>query len=271
MACRNRRSLTFALVAACALTVAGAGGAASAERVDVSAKVSYIKRGFEYKQLRLRITRNGRTWQSGRLGMTFFHAPKVVVRDLDRDCELEVVVDTYTGGAHCCLHSRVFRYLPTREAYAGTFHDWGNGGYRLKNIDGQGPLELVSNDDRFAYAFTAFAASAFPVQLWRFDHGRLLDVTRDFPAQIERDATALWKLYEQVRDDRRGPQDVRGVLAAWYADQCLLGRAADASARLETIRKRGELGPRPDFAGWPQGSAYVRELRTFLRKLGYLA
>jgi hypothetical protein len=128
-------------------------------------------------------------------------------------------------------------------------------------------VELVSNDDRFAYAFTAYAASAFPLQLWRFEGGRFVDVTRSFPGQVELDAKGLWRLYETIHRER---MDVRGVLAAWLADESMLGRAAEGWARLEEIRKRGVLGPRRDLAGWPQGKAYLRELRVFLRKFGYV-
>ncbi len=267
MADRSRHSLILAVVSAVALGFAAAPDRAGTQVTDVSAKVTFVKKGFEFRQLRLLITRNGKTWRSGPLGRTYFRPPTVRVRDLDRDGELDVLVDTFTGGAHCCLESRFFRYVPARDAYAGTFHDWGNGGYRLKNLDGQDGLELVSSDDRFAYAFTAYAASAFPVQIWRFEEGRFVDVTRDFPGQIERDSSALWRLYQQVRRER---MDVRGVLAAWLADESLLGRADQGWATLESIRKQGVLGPRPDLKGWPQDRSYIRELRTFLRKFGYI-
>lgn len=269
MACRSRHNLTFAVIAVLGIGsgFAAVGGAAQVQQLHVRAKVTFVKRDFEFRNVRLSITRNGKTWRSGPLGTTYFRPPTVRVRDLDRDGELDVVVDTSTGGAHCCLQSRFFRYLPDRGVYAGTFHDWGNGGYRLKNLDGQAGLELVSGDDRFAYAFTAYAASAFPVQIWRFETGLLVDVTRDFPGQIERDSNGLWRLYEQVRRQR---MDVRGVLAAWLADQCLLGRAQQGWARVEAIRKRGVLGPQPDLKGWPQGRSYIRELRVFLRKFDYI-
>jgi hypothetical protein len=264
---RSRHSLIVVVVGALAIGFAAGGGAARAQQVDVSAKVTFVKHGFEFKKLELLITRNGKTWRSGSLGTTWFRPPTVRVRDLDRDGELEVLLDTFTGGAHCCLESRFFRYLPDRGAYAGTLHNWGNGGYRAKNIDGRDGVELVSNDDRFAYAFTAFAASAFPLQIWHLEEGRLLDVTRNFPGEVKLDSNGLWRLYEKVRGERA---DVRGVLAAWLADECLLGREEQGWTRVEAIRKRGLLGPDPDLAGWPQGSSYVRELRVFLRKFDYI-
>jgi hypothetical protein len=42
--------------------------------------------------------------------------------------------------------------------------------------------------DRFAYAFTDFADSAFPVQIWNLQNGRLIQTTRNFPGEIRADA-----------------------------------------------------------------------------------
>ena len=100
--------------------------------------------------------------------------------------------------------------------------------------------------------FTAFAASPFPVQIWHFDGGRLRDVTRAFPDQVEQDAKELWRLYQRERRD----EDVRGVLAAWQADQYLLGREDAGWLELERALKRGDLQGPNGF--WPTGRRYLR-------------
>lgn len=269
MADRRRRTLILALgvLALGAVAVSARAAPPSATTVTaVRAHVSYVKSGDVYRSLRLRITRKGRTWRSGVLGTTYLNRPSLTVRDLDADGEPEVVLDTYSGGAHCCLDSRIFRHLPGQGAYAQTRHRWGNVGYRPRNLDGRDGVELVTADDRFAYEFTAFAASFFPLRIWRFDGGRLVDVTRLFPGQIEHDAAGLWRAYRGLRPPA---EDVRGVLAAWIADQCLLGRERQGWAVLEAAYRRGELGPAPELAGWAQGRSYLRALRTYLRTLGY--
>ncbi|HEU0303487.1 MAG TPA: hypothetical protein VFR32_02795 [Gaiellaceae bacterium] len=259
MADRGRRALAVILLGA-ALLATEAGGA---ERVDVRANVSFQRRDAEFSRVRLTIKRDGTTWRSGFLGKSYFIAPKVRVRDLDADGEPEVWVDRYTGGAHCCLESRFFRWLPRRRAYARTFHGWADVGYRLRNVDRQGAVELVSADARFAYVFTSFADSAFPIRIWEFDRGRLRDVTRRFPARVEADAQAHWRDYLR----RRRSGDVRGVLAAWLADQYLLGREDAGWEALTTALRRGDLeGPN---GIWPTGRRYLRELRAFLVKTGY--
>jgi len=258
------------VVAALALVGAGSAFGASdgiirAERGPVRATLRFEKAGYEYRRLELSVVRAGTAF-SQRLGQTYFERPKLRVRDLDADGEAEVWVDTYTGGAHCCDVTRFFRYDAAVRTYRVTYHNWGNVGYRAKNIDGRDSVELVSNDDRFAYVFTSFAGSFFPLRFWHFDGGRLRDVTRRFLGQVELDAQQLWRTYEK----NRGPRaDVRGVLAAWQADQYLLGLEDEGWAMLAAIRERGELGPRADLAGWPQGRAYIRALRAYLRKLGY--
>ena len=249
-------------VAALTLAVAASAGAASRA---IHAKLTFDKVGYEYRNVELTIDRDGKRF-SQRIGRTYFTPPKLHARDLDADGESEFWVDTYTGGAHCCDESRFFRFVPTRGRYVRTLHSWGNVDYRAKNIDGRDGVELVSNDDRFAYVFTSFSLSYFPIQFLHFDRGRLRDVTSLFPGQVELDANKLWRTYTEFRQERLDP---RGVLAAWAADEYLLGREDKAWATLKVIRKRGELGPRPDLAGWPQGGAYLTTLRAYLRKLGY--
>lgn len=268
MADRSRRGLTVAVLAvAGALALCAGGGAAPPAKVTVRATVTFEKRGYEFEKIRLRIVRNGKVWRSGSLGSAFVTRPRVYVGDLDADAEPEVWLDTYTGGAHCCLDSRFYRWLPSRAAYASTKHAWRDVGYRRLRLDSDRRPELVSADARFAYAFTAFAASAFPIQIWHFERGRLIDVTRRFPARVERDADGLWRLYRRFS----GPSDdPRGVLAAWVADQYLLGRGESGWATLEKLERRGAFGPRPDLAGWPQGKGYLRALRAFLARTGYL-
>ena len=187
-------------------------------------------------------------------------------RDLDGDGEPEVLVDLYTGGAHCCFFTLVYRYDPARRTYHRVAHAWGNTGYALRDLDGDGRPELVSGDDRFAYAFTSFAASADPIQIWSYRAGRFLDATRSFPGAVRSDADRLWAGYLQDRKDRS--TDVRGVLAAYLADRVILGEGAEGWARLRGALARGELSP-PAGIG-PTGQAYLKALVKLLVDSGYV-
>jgi len=253
-------ALLCAATASVAVADAGVEKHLRASADGIAALLSYRQPDDMIRGARLEITRHGSVRLSAPVAaLTDFSRPAgLVVRDLDADGEPEVVLGVYTGGAHCCTHSLTYRYEATRRRYALTVHDWGNVGYRIVDLDRNGRPELRSADDRFAYAFTSFAASVFPVQIWHFDQGRLVDVTRYFPAMVAADARAAWRIY---RSAGRAHQEVRGALAAWLADEYRLGRAAEGWLRLEGLRREHELGP--------GAGTYLRQLRAFLRKLGY--
>ncbi|WP_051222197.1 hypothetical protein [Conexibacter woesei] len=157
------------------------------------------------------------------------------VADLDGDGEPEVLVDTFSGGAHCCLTTRV-------EVWDGTgyrSHDvqWGDVEYTLKDADGNGTQELVGSDPRFAYAFSSYADSGFPVLVYNLVGGRPVDTTKKYPKLIEHDAFH-WR--GDVRAARRGA-DVRGILAAYAADEYRLGRGRNATAEIAHQRRLGHI------------------------------
>src|SRR4051812_22051477 len=150
----------------------------------------------------------------------------VVVRDLDGDGEPEVVYSSFWGGAHCCFIAQVYRFDPKRDRYRTVSRNFADLGYRLRDLEHDGRVEWLSVDKRFAYAFTSFAGSGFPAQIWHFRHGRFVDVTRRYRARVRRDARRHWRAYVRVRHRRDGEQ--RGQIAAWAADEYLLGRRAHA-------------------------------------------
>jgi sugar lactone lactonase YvrE len=193
------------------------------------------------------------------------------VRDLDGDGEPEVMLELNWNGAHCCAWSRVYRYVRSRRTYVPVVHFWGDDAAapRLRDLNRDGKPEFSSRDVRFAYAFEAYAFSAFPIQIWSYRHGRFRDVTRRFPAQIRRDARQLWRLYlhERRKEDGR----VRGLLPAWAADEYLLGRGAAVWPALEQAAREGYLGCAGSCFFEPRDPhAYIRRVRSFLRKTGYL-
>lgn len=257
-----------ALLGAAAGPLADAGDEGRSTRV----RATFTYRGAEgaYRQTRLLIVRNGRRVVDARLASLERPGVRVLrlaVRDLDADREPEVLVEVYTGGAHCCTEALVYRYLPGRRAYARSRHGFGNAGFRLIDPDRDGRPEIETVDDRLAYRFTAYAASVLPLRILHFDHGHLADATGRFPGLVRQEAERLWRGYLRLRQDREA--DVRGLLAAWLADMYRLGRGREGWRRLEEAYRRGDLGPRPALAGWPQGRAYLRELRSFLRRAGY--
>jgi hypothetical protein len=154
----------------------------------------------------------------------------IKVADLDRDGEPEVLVDTFSGGAHCCLTARLLTWNGT--GYTPKDISYGDVGYALKDANGDGRPELVGYDPRFSGLFTAFAASAFPPQIFQVDKGNVLDVTRRFPAVVRADARIRLR---DLRHAKRGA-DIRGILGAYVTDRYLLGQGS--VGRTEIHRQR---------------------------------
>ncbi len=179
------------------------------------------------------------------------------LRDLDQDGEPEILIDFYSGGAHCCWFTQVYRYDADQGQYRANEQSWGNGGSAiLEDLEGDGQPEFVSRDDRFAYQFSSFADSAFPPQIWRYGDGTFIDVTRQYPDQVYDEAYGLWQLYGQARVSGR---ETKGVLAAYLATKHLLGQAEDGWQRVQAAYQGGD---RPQF---------FADLSTFLQQTGYTA
>ena len=225
-----------------------------------------------YSALRLSITRDG---------MRLYDAPvsgpicgtdcwpagpnALHVIDLGGSGEPDVLVDLYSGGEHCCYVDDIHVYRPTTHSYLTIGHIWGDPGYTLERLGGpRKQPELVSADDRFAYSFAAYAFSALPVQIWRLTGVRLLDVTRDYPAQIRPDAKRWWRSYYAARKTDFG----LGFLAAWAADEYNLGAGARVDATLAQLRAAHELRSTPGFG--PGGAGFTAHLDRFLRQTGYI-
>jgi hypothetical protein len=177
--------------------------------------------------------------------------------DLDGNGDPEVLVDFFTGGAHCCYASVLLWWDGT--AYRAIERNWGDPGYRVSNADGRGTPELVTADPRFAYAFSAFAFSGFPVRILRFRDGRLINVTHQMRRVVRADARRWMRAY------RRMPRsyEPQGVLAAWAADRYLLGHRRSALRFVRRAVRSGKL------RSMPRGRAFPRRLDRKLRRWGY--
>jgi hypothetical protein len=271
-------SLTLGVIALAATTAMAATTTETVTAVsgDTSARFSYLKstssRGEPYSKLRLSITRRGMNLFNAPVRAIFCGRlcwpdagipgnPVLRIADIERNGSPDVILDLYSGGAHCCSIAQVYRYDPGRQTYSVVEHDFGDPGSLLKRL--RGAYAFVSADDRFAYAFTSFAFSGLPVQIWSFATGRFVDVTAHFPAQITADAARQYRAYLANRSHGLG----LGFVAAWAADEDLLGRSAVVARTLAAANRAGELRSSDGFAR--QGSAFISQLQRFLTKNGY--
>ncbi|HEX2703521.1 MAG TPA: hypothetical protein VHM72_08825 [Solirubrobacteraceae bacterium] len=276
----ERRALAPALCLLAVLAVSATAVAAATQLVrkrsgSVSATLSYRHEASNavapFSDLRLTITRDGKPLYRAAVTndacgtLCWPNLPDALrVVDVEADGQPDVLLNLYTGGAHCCNATDVFRYDAAREDYSSLLHVWGDPGYSLTRLNASKVFEFVTADDRFAYEFAAFAFSGLPVEVLALENGRFVDVTRAYPRLLVLDAARQWRSYRDNRSERTG----LGFLAAWAADEYLLGRGQAVGNELTLLERAGKLrssGPRI----WPAGAEFVARLRSFLRKTGY--
>lgn len=166
-----------------------------------------------------------------------------------------VLLDTYSGGAHCCLGTAISD--PSAEGGPTfTARDWGDVGYKLiKSTDGSGYV-FQSADDAAAYAFSSFAGSTFPIQILAYRDGKLVDVTAEYPNTLEEDAAKHWREYLTDASSNAAPES---ALVAYLADEYRLGRSRKAWDRVHAA-----YGANQDFdtkaRSWLQSNNYTSPL-----------
>jgi hypothetical protein len=137
----------------------------------------------------------------------------------------------------------------------------------VRDYGHDGKPEIQTFDDRFPYTFTAYAFSADPVEILHFVNGRFADVTKSFPKVVSGDAALLWRGYLKQRKEKDA-NDVRGLLAAYLADEYTLGKGDAGWQRVVTAWKRGEVSNQIGLG--PVGRRYLDFLRHQLHAWGYI-
>jgi len=277
------------LVAAVALAIAAApaaqaqggtkAGSITKSSGTVSATLSWKGGDFAVTEPRLKVSRAGTVVTDisvadvckncllveDRFGNSDVPFSIMEVADLDGDGEPEVMFDTYSGGAHCCVVQRVYGYTAATDSYRRTLSQyWGNTSYSVVDLDGDGTPELSGADDVFAFSFSSYAASVFPPKIltYRFDtatrKAKVTNVTRRFPAIIRTDAARLLKVIRRAKREPQGMNEIQGTIAAYVAEQYLLGKGSVGKAEIARARKRGLTAP-----------GFETKLLKFLKRAGY--
>ncbi len=191
----------------------------------------------------------------------------VHVLDLEHDGQPDVVLDLYSGGAHCCSIEQIFSFDPGTMTYATTQRDFGDPGEQIVDLRHNGRFEFLTADDWFAYEFTDFAASGLPIEILRFSDRHFFNVTRQYPKLIAKDAAGWMKAFKSMA--KQHYPDSVGVVAAWAADEELLGHVKLVHSFLANQLKAGHLNSALSPQE-PGGAKFVAKLRKFLRTHGYL-
>lgn len=243
------------------------------ESGKVKAEVSYVKDGDNAKNIRIKITRDGQSLleeavliptrslvdNPDRKASEEVSEGRLLalrVRDLDGDKEPEVLADlvSINSGARCCNYSFIYRYEPALKKYSHIKHFWGNVSYEIVDFGKNDIPEFKSLDGRFAEAFTNYADSRLPLQVWQYRQGKMTDVTKQYAVEIYTNSCELW-LESRKRLSEDG--EAKGILAAYMANQYLLGQDVESWQLLERVYQGRD---RTQFFG---------KLREFLVSTGY--
>lgn len=253
---------------------AGKAGVVTKTAGGVTATVAYVRQGrpstgANYSQLRLTVRAPGRTTLRrlalrGKGGTAFLTRPQLTVRDVTGDGVGDVIVDVFTGGAHCCSVSTIVRSTP-KSWGSPLVHDWADHSYELKDLGGSSTPEFVTDDPRFTGAYAAYAVSASPIRIYSMEGGQLKVVTTQFPDWIRQDLKQWEQRWQDIAKDNDADivaQGGRAAVAAWVADLALLQQFDAAKAVLAAAQARGDFNDFPGFGG---------QLGHDLKAWGYLA
>lgn len=197
------------------------------------------------------------------------------------DAAPSVILEGFTGGAHCCATLRVVipagRQLKVIEFEA---IDGAGDATFPKDVDGDGITDFVRQDDRFRYQFASGAGSLSPPLIFNIYKGNLVDVTSE-PGFVP-----IWMKYaadaRALCADRANP-DRNGACAAYVAAAARLGKFAPAMKEAEMLAATGKDIELPiscrvaEVNGLcPAGMerkffSFSDALRWFLRDTGYIS
>jgi hypothetical protein len=185
-----------------------------------------------------------------------------------------VLMQTFSGGAHCCTTLKLGLLTDGAwRAYEMTF-DGDPGKAIVDTTDGAPPVLLIS-DGNFDYAFASHAGSYLLERAYAVRGGRLYDISGEARMAARR-RDAMGKTL--VGCSATTP-DRNGACAAYVAAASLLGKRAAAWRKMLTIYDRtGNVWPngcRVDPAnGCPkdqvlESKSYTASLAWFLWRYGY--
>ncbi len=152
--------------------------------------------------------------------------PKLLKADLSGDGAEELVVESYTGGAHCCFVYWVFTAEPLKLAAQ---LETGSAQMELADLDGDGAAELVGMKLFEYLGDLPFAASpAIPVA-YGLRGGNLVDLTP--PEALEEFAAECLDSLKQAEDEL----NAKHLAACYYAAMARLGRAKQALREIRRV------------------------------------
>ena len=143
----------------------------------------------------------------------------VSLQDLDNNGSSEVIVKTFSGGAHCCTDITIYTWQTNQFIKTETGFLDGEGG-EFEDLDKDEKFEFSTSDNSFLYAFSSYAGSFPPSLIYAFNNGKFENVTRKYVKQLK---SRAWEMYQAFLQNKKENFEVNGILAGYVAQKALLG------------------------------------------------
>lgn len=120
--------------------------------------------------------------------------------DINNNAIPDIIINTFTGGAHCCSSTIAYDLGATPTLILQTRES--NYGGRFEDIDGNGTEEFLTADDIFAYAYCPYVASPAPQVILSYDGavGFYVPVNQFYPERYA-EAIAQSTAYAETAPD----------------------------------------------------------------------
>jgi len=172
--------------------------------------------------------------------------PEIARMDLDNDGKKEYLIAMYSGGAHCCTSLFTGKISKGKFNFTDTII-WGNSFFKAEDLNADGKTEIVGFNDVYAYMFTNYAQSKFPLLIYGYENKKFVNVTAKFPKQINDNLTELKKEldeYKNFKCEEAGTETfntdagaVKAILAAATEDYMLLGKVDEGYKLIDEFYK----------------------------------
>ncbi len=98
--------------------------------------------------------------------------------DINQNGIADIIITTFSGGAHCCSGTKIFEFGNTNEMI---FDDFSECPVEFKDLNDDGITEIIGCDSSWAYRYCSFAGSALPSIVWEWG-GEYYDIANpDYP------------------------------------------------------------------------------------------
>ena len=206
----------------------------------------------------------------------------VQIVDLDQSNQTqELLLSSFTGGAHCCGTVHVL----TKNNSTKEWQDVDLGPFDGGTLTAMDPLKgdrplIFTRDNRFLYRFASYAGSAAPAQLWQLQNGSFIDVTHNsiYRNIHLKNLVSLEKTIQEIPHEGYNPN---GVLAAYVATKAILGQASAAwSTMLDLYDPNQDWGLEECRGGYDKSgncrekvvyNGYPEALLSFLLQTRYIS